>query len=268
MVPRTQSFANRIRPMKIFVFRCIAFVLAIIVVLLSAELVLRLVPSLIGVPLLAHFPAPLRHHVAERLNYGSINDYTVIETAQRVDHGPPLYHPAPNSVFVIARDAADLRAGAVEITRRDARGFCNPPEKDQIQYADIVVVGDSFTACTAVDAKDTSANYLGEMGPYITYNLGVGGVGLFEYVELLRRYGLALKPRAVVLNIYEGNDLRDAVRYYNFLRSGRDRRAGENALNHALSYSYSASMIYAAREWLFRDQIKLLFDRDRNHNYR
>ena len=99
MVPRTQSFANRIRPTKIFVFRCIAFVLPIIAALLSAELVLRLVPSLIGVPLLAHFPAPLRHHVAERLNYGSINDYTVMETAQRVDRRPaPLSSSAKQRV--------------------------------------------------------------------------------------------------------------------------------------------------------------------------
>ena len=46
-----------------------------------------------------------------------------------------------------------------------------------------------------------------------TYNLGVPGVGPYEYLEILRRFGLALEPRIVLLNIYEGNDLRDAVRF-------------------------------------------------------
>jgi len=45
-------------------------------------------------------------------------------------------------------------------------------------------------------------------------NLGVPGIGAYEYLVLLRRFGLVKRPRVVVMNLYEGNDLRDALRYW------------------------------------------------------
>lgn len=254
--------------MKPLLFRGITILISLLFGFLILEATLRLVPSLISVPLLSHFPSPLRQQIAERLNYGSVNDYAIIPTEQRADHGPPLYHPAPNSTFVSARDPADLEAGAIETTRMDAKGFCNSPEKAEKPSVDIVVLGDSFVACTGIDTADASTSRLEELSHLSTYNLGVGNTGLYEYVELLRHFGLALKPHVVILNIYEGNDLRDAVRYQKFLKSGRDRREAENATEEALSYSYSLSLLYASREWLLRDQIKWLLDGDRNINYR
>ncbi|CAN5255741.1 hypothetical protein BH10PSE7_BH10PSE7_28640 [soil metagenome] len=228
----------------------IALVLvSVIVALLFMEAILRLMPSLISVPLLAYFPAPLRHEIADRLSLPSINDYVVIESADRADHGPPLYHPAPNSIFITARDPADTALGAVESERRDARGFCNPLENGSRTHVDIVAAGDSFTTCTGIKAEDTSSNQLEHMGSYTAYNIGVGNLGLYEYVELLRHYGLALKPRLVIMNIYEGNDLRDAVRYQTFLENGRDRQADGNALEGRLSMSYAISFLYAVKGW-------------------
>jgi hypothetical protein len=226
---------------------------SLLIVLILIEVILRLMPSLISVPILAYFPSPLRQHIAGRLSLPSINDYTVIDTAERFDHGPPLYHPAPNSMFVTVRDPADIALGAVAQSKRDARGFCNVPEKAERTHADIVVLGDSFTACTGVLPTDTSSAYLEAMGGFTTYNLGVGNLGLYEYVELLRRYGLALKPRLVIMNIYEGNDLRDAVRYADFQKTGVDRRARSKAIEGFLSNSYAASFLYAAEEWLAAD---------------
>lgn len=254
--------------MKNFLLRGITILLSLLVGLLIVEAALRISPSLISVPLLAHFPEPLRPQIAERLNYGSVNDYAVIPTEVRADKGPPIYHQAPNSTFISARDPADLKLGAVEISRSDAKGFCNPPEKAQRPSVDVVVLGDSFVACTGVQPVDTSASYLEELSRLTTYNMGVGGVGLYEYVELLRHYGLAFKPRVVIMNIYEGNDLRDAARYEKFLASGRDRRTSEGTLERALSKSYALSLIYASQEWLLRDQIKWLLDGDRDVNYR
>lgn len=254
--------------MKPLLLRCITILMSLLVGLLILEAALRIFPSLISVPLLAHFPAPLRHHIAERLNFGSVNDYAVIPTEDRVDKGPPIYHQAPNSTFISARDPADLKLGAIETTKSDAKGFCNPPEKAERPGVDVVVLGDSFVACTGVEATDTSTHYLEELSRLPTYNMGVGGVGLYEYVELFRRYGLGFKPRVVILNIYEGNDLRDAVRYETFLKSGRDRRASEKELERTLSNSYALSFLYASREWLLRDQIKWLMDDDRDINYR
>lgn len=254
--------------MKHLLLRGITILASLLVGLLILEAALRVFPSLISVPLLAHFPAPLRHHIADRLGYGSVNDYAVITTEERADHGPPIYHPAPNSTFISARDPADLEAGATETTKMDAKGFCNPPEKAAKTNVDVVVLGDSFVACTGVEAADASASSLEELSRLSTYNMGVAGVGLHEYVELLRRYGLPLEPRVVILNIYEGNDLRDAVRYQNFLKSGRDRRDSDAATENALSKSYALSLLHAAQQWLLRDQIKWLFDSDRDINYR
>lgn len=255
------------RAMKNLLLCGILISMSLLIGLLIVEAALRLLPSLISVPLLSHFPAHLRHHIAGRLDYVSANDY-VIPTEQRFDHGPPLYMAGPNSTGRSARDPADLAAGATETTRLDAKGFCNPPAKAERAIVDVVVLGDSFVYCTGVEATDTSTSYLEEISHLTTYNMGIGRIGLYEYIELLRHFGLALKPRVVILNIYEGNDLRDAIRYQKFLQSGRDRRATENAIEDTLSYSYAISLVYASSEWLLHDQIMWLLDSDRNTNYR
>ena len=56
------------------------------------------------------------------------------------------------------------------------------------------------------------------------YNLSVAGIGPYEYVELLRRYGLPLGPRVVVMNIYEGNDLRDVLKFVRHRENPKKRK--------------------------------------------
>jgi hypothetical protein len=253
--------------MKNLLFRGITILMSLLVGLLIAEVALRLFPSLISMPLLSNFPAQLRHHVADRLNYANVNGY-VIPTKQRTDRGPPIYLPAPNSTGRTPLDPADLAAGATETVRMDAKGFCNPPAKAERPSVDVVVLGDSFVYCTGVEATDTSTSYLEDISHLTTYSLGFGGKGPYEYVELLRHFGLALKPRVVIFNIYEGNDLRDAISYQKFLQTGRDRRATQNAIQDALSFSYALSLIYASSHWLFHDQIRWLLDSDRAIDYR
>lgn len=240
--------------------------MSLVIGLLITEVALRLVPSLISVPLLSNFPAQLRHQVADRLNY-KVDGY-FIPTEQRTDHGPPIYMAAPNSTGISPRDAADLAAGATETEQMDAKGFCNPPAKAERASVDIVVVGNSFVYCTGVTPEDTSTSYLEDISHRTTYNLGVGGKGPYEYVELLRHFGLALKPRVVIFNIYEGNDLGDAISYQQFLETGRDRRAKRNEIEDTLSYSYALSLAYASGRWLFDEEITWLLDSDRGINYR
>jgi hypothetical protein len=175
---------------------------------------------------------------------------------------------APNSTGISPRDPADLAAGATETVRMDAKGFCNPPAKAERPTVDVVVLGDSFVYCTGVDAADTSTSYLEDISHLTTYSLGAGGKGPYEYVELLRHFGLALKPRVVIFNIYEGNDLQDAVSYQQFLQTGRDRKAKRNDIEDPLSYSYALSLVYATSRWLFDEQITWLLDSDRAINYR
>src|SRR5262245_59687592 len=147
--------------MKLLSFKLISIGIQLVAVICILEIVLRAFPSVvISAPLLAHFPAPLRHHIAEQLNYPSVNQYTVISTKQRSDGGPPIYHPAPNTILAGLVDTADAKAGAVISGRADARGFCNPLEKGLKEHADVVVLGDSFTACTTITAEYTATNQL------------------------------------------------------------------------------------------------------------
>jgi hypothetical protein len=113
-------------------------------------------------------------------------------------------------------DAVDSQAGGVPVLQLDRKGFNNPLEKADRPTADIVMLGDSFTFGSIQDASNTFSARLERLTGLTTYNLGIGGIGLYEYLELYRLFGASLKPRMVVMNIYEGNDLRDAVRYWNY----------------------------------------------------
>ena len=90
-----------------------------------------------------------------------------------------------------------------------------------------------------------------------TYNLGVPGVGPYEYLEILRRFGLPLEPRIVLLNVYEGNDLRDAVRFAE--QRARGAQAGQSRNDAAereplrktlLRHSYALSFVAGSIEHL------------------
>src|SRR5262249_16923282 len=63
-------------------------------------------------------------------------------------------------------------------------------------------------------------------------NLGHPGVGIHEYVEVLRTFAISRKPQVVILNYYEGNDLRDALRYRDFVTTHHDDYAGTSRRDH------------------------------------
>lgn len=110
----------------------------------------------------------------------------------------------------------DLTAGdglpALEIPYRasyNGRGFRRnggaPPW-------DVVVTGDSFVEFGESDST-TVTEMLRRQTGLSTYNLGRGWYGPHQYVELLRRHGLALEPRFALLCFFEGNDVGDAASY-------------------------------------------------------
>lgn len=235
--------------MKLIAFRLIALSLPVIAALVLFEIVLRLWPSLISIPVLAHFESDLRSRIADELGLPSFARMTKIASADRSDRGPTFYHPAPNSIYYKPLDPADASYGALDKVEMDGRGFCNPAEKSSAERADIVVLGDSFTFCTAVSPKDTASELLATMTGAATYNLGIPGIGPYEYLELLRKQGLSLKPRLVIMNVYEGNDLRDLVRFKDFTEAGgEDRRSESGGL---LNWSYSLAFIVAGSELLW-----------------
>jgi len=249
--------------MRAFAFRVILLCMSAAVVLLVAEILLRVAPSLISVEALSKFPGPLRTTVARRLNLPTNEDAAVIASAERHDGGPPIRYTAPDRTFRLLVDPADRDAGAVSSVRMDSRGFCNPLPKGEWTSADVVVIGDSFTFCTTVLPEQTATALMGESTGLTVYNLGVLGVGPYEYLEILRRYGIPLKPRFVVMNVYEGNDLRDTMVYRAFKKNGAPAATEAGLGARLLSKSYALSFV-SAGVLMARDA----FRRDAEINFR
>ncbi|HTQ49965.1 MAG TPA: hypothetical protein VMJ12_04585, partial [Candidatus Acidoferrales bacterium] len=100
----------------------------------------------------------------------------------------------------------------------DMDGFRNDTD---VQQADLVVIGDSFTEGGTVDDAQIFPTLLaGKLGVK-GRNLGRVGYGPMQELIVLRKYGLACKPRTVVWQITEGNDLWDTAGYEKWVADGR-----------------------------------------------
>jgi hypothetical protein len=171
----------------------------------SLEIALRLLPGAISPRLLILFEPGLRAEIGSG-RFPLEKDFREIS---RDDGGPPLLLAKPRTKIISVDAPPD---GAERFT--DEEGFCNPPgryaEQPRIQ---VITVGDSFTWCHALPPDATWTARLSSLTGVSTFSLGQGGKGPYEYVQFLREFGLAKKPRVVVMNIYAGNDLRDAAKY-------------------------------------------------------
>lgn len=201
---------------KIFVFSAKLF-LSILFTLILLEAGLRIFPSLIPLELLIHFHEKPREEIAHRRGLPNRRDVITIE---RDDGGPNLeiFKPFTKIVWPIKDN------GTVSVVVMDENGFCNPPENSyQLPEIDIITLGDSFTACHAVDPQDTWTSQLGALMGLSVYNLGKIGIGVHEYLQIFKKFGLQKSPQVVIMNVYEGNDLRDARKYYENLHDrGRE----------------------------------------------
>jgi hypothetical protein len=202
------------------------------------EVTLRAFPSLIGINVLQYMEPTLRAEIAGRLGLPTLATSIMIPSDKRTDGGPPFFLPGPGAKQFSFADPADVALGAAEYVESDENGLCNPPDKAARGKADVLVAGDSFTFCTALPAKDAAAHKLEEMSGLLTYNVGVGNTGPYEYLEMLKRFA-QFKPRAAVMNLYEGNDLRDILIYLRFVESGgqseKDRRV-DPAWSYAVQF--------------------------------
>lgn len=232
---------------------------AVLLVVAVLEILLRLWPGAISQAVLMNFDRRLQPEIAARLDLPLKQARHCIAPHERSDGGPELCLFVPHMQYRQPVDAPDLAEGAQAALPHDARGFCNPPEKAERPRAAIVSVGDSFTWCTIVPPAATFTARLETLVGEATYNLGVPSIGPYEYVEILRRFGLALEPRLVLFNIYEGNDLRDAVRFADQLarpaaadddHSDGDGVTDGNPLKALLRRSYALNFIGGSIEHL------------------
>lgn len=91
--------------------------------------------------------------------------------------------------------------------RTDKNGFRNSTD---LQRADIVFIGDSFTESATVAEEDTYARRVAQSTGLSAINLARGAYGPQQELIVLKRYGLGYEPRFVVWQLFEGNDLLDA----------------------------------------------------------
>lgn len=228
---------------------CMTIAIALLIGFGLIEVTLRAFPSLIGFNLLQNFEPTMRAEIAGRLGLPTLTSSILIPSDKRTDGGPPFFLPGPNASHFSFSDPADVALGAAEYVEADENGLCNPRDKAARGKADVLVAGDSFTFCTALLPKDAATHKLEEMSGLLTYNVGVGNTGPYEYLEMLKRFA-HFKPRATVMNIYEGNDLRDILIYKRFVESGgkseKDREVHEPAWSYAAQF-FKASYTLAER---------------------
>jgi hypothetical protein len=85
---------------------------------------------------------------------------------------------------------------------------------------EIVVIGDSFIELGEND-HDTLSERLKAVSGRSTFNLGRSWYGPYQYVELLKRYGLQLKPKFALFCFFDGNDITDFQQYHRWLHGER-----------------------------------------------
>lgn len=238
--------------------------------ILLLEGVLRVFPGIISEPVLVEFPKALRHQVADRLGLPLKQARRCISSADRYDKGPELCLAYPNFLWIHRLDAVARQYGAQAEIHQDSNGFCNPEQKGTRDQNDILFVGDSFTWCWTVGSDKAFSSLLENRLGETTYNLGFPGIGPYEYVEILKRFGLEYSPRLVVMNIYEGNDLRDSARYWRSVEAWGGKGAVEDGttndkrknpllsklvLNNSYSLSFIGASIETVRKRFFRHSI-------------
>jgi SGNH hydrolase-like domain, acetyltransferase AlgX len=103
------------------------------------------------------------------------------------------------------------------VATTNADGF--RPNSAEPPY-EIVLVGDSFLAMGEDDAH-TLSERLRAVSGRATFNLSRSWYGPDQYLELLKRHGLALRPRVALLGFYAGNDIVDMREYRRWLREQR-----------------------------------------------
>lgn len=92
----------------------------------------------------------------------------------------------------------------------DRNGFRN---REDLQSADIVVIGDSFVEGLTVNDRELGTSQLSRLQGKVVANLGQSTYGPLQELIVFKRYGLPLHPRAVVWMFFEGNDLQDVIAY-------------------------------------------------------
>ncbi len=128
--------------------------------------------------------------------------------------------------------------------RTDSRGFRNP---EALERTDVLLIGDSFTEGSRVGDDATWAALVARRSGRTVYNIANSGDDPQKYLAKYRLYGQPLRPRVVVLTLYEGNDFRRAAPL-------RDS-VGDYSLGEAIDNYFKFAPIRVRYERLLRDTL-------------
>ena len=104
-------------------------------------------------------------------------------------------------------------------TGHDALGLRN---REVPKHADIVAIGDSMTYGVSASRDSSWPEQLSRLLGEPVYNMGLGGYGPLQYLQLAKTSARAMTPRLLIVGFYFGNDLMDS--YY--LAHGRPYWSG------------------------------------------
>ena len=123
----------------------------------------------------------------------------------------------------LMRDVAGDDPYALHVVfQTDSHGYRNSRE---IETADIVFIGDSFTEAGNVPEERTFVHLVDHALGRPAVNLGCTGYGGAEELIVLRRHGLPKQPKIVVWQICEWNDLFDEWQFSRWReKSAAERR--------------------------------------------
>lgn len=142
------------------------------------------------------------------LVFSVIISLAVIEVITRKTTCFPLNTSTENIVY----DEVLLYTMNTEIEGVNEDGFRN---REILQQADIVTLGDSHTYCFNAENNETWPTYLEEKIKKSVYNMGVGGYGFIQYFALTKK-AISLKPKYILIGLYMPNDLEDIANSINF----------------------------------------------------
>jgi len=185
-----------------------AFII-VLVTISFMEITLRVMPGSIPINMLVDFNPHMRTVIAEKQGLPTKGDYRYIPWDDGIPPGVWIFHPY--SSFTYPYKDKD----AVKTVKVDRNGFCNTENNDfELDRIDLITLGDSFAWCIAVHPGQTWPSQLKKITGRSVYNLARYEAGLYEHLQFLKWFALRKRPRMVILNIYEGNDLRDAFKYW------------------------------------------------------
>jgi hypothetical protein len=102
--------------------------------------------------------------------------------------------------------------------KTDAQGFRNDEE---IETADLVVLGDSFTHGAFVNRNEIWSSQFAERLKINECNLGQSAFSPQQSSLVLNQYGFSRSPKLVIYQLFYGNDFDDAVQFNRWQQSGK-----------------------------------------------